>query len=28
VLKNGIQIVADWAQDATLEPVEIDKERV
>ena len=27
VLKNGIQIVRDWAQDATLDPVEIDKER-
>jgi zinc protease len=27
VLKNGIQIVRDWAQDATLDAVEIDKER-
>jgi zinc protease len=27
VLKNGIQIMRDWAQDATLDPVEIDKER-
>ncbi|HEV2481022.1 MAG TPA: insulinase family protein [Puia sp.] len=27
VLGSGIQIVRDWAQDATLEPVEIDKER-
>jgi zinc protease len=27
VLKNGIQIVRDWAQDATLDSAEIDKER-
>jgi zinc protease len=27
VLKNGIQIMRDWAQDATLDVVEIDKER-
>ncbi len=27
ILNNGIQIVRDWAQDATLDPVEIDKER-
>ena len=27
VLKNGIQIIRDWAQNATLDPVEIDKER-
>lgn len=27
ILKNGIQIMRDWAQDATLDPVEIDKER-
>ena len=27
VLKNGIQIMRDWAQDATLDPTEIDKER-
>ena len=27
VLKNGFQIMRDWAQDATLDPVEIDKER-
>ena len=27
VLKNGIQIIHDWAQSATLDPVEIDKER-
>lgn len=27
VLKNGIQIMRDWAQDATLDPAEIDKER-
>lgn len=27
VLRNGIQIMRDWAQDATLDPVEIDKER-
>lgn len=27
VLKNGIQIMRDWAQEATLDPVEIDKER-
>ncbi len=27
VLKNGLQIMRDWAQDATLDPVEIDKER-
>ena len=27
VLKNGIQIVRDWAQDATLDAIEIDKER-
>lgn len=27
VLKNGIQIMRDWAQEATLDPAEIDKER-
>ncbi|WP_345949670.1 insulinase family protein [Mucilaginibacter sp. PAMB04274] len=27
ILQNGIQIMRDWAQDATLDPVEIDKER-
>ena len=27
ILKNGLQIMRDWAQDATLDPVEIDKER-
>ncbi|RKR84775.1 zinc protease [Mucilaginibacter gracilis] len=27
VLQNGIQIMRDWAQEATLDPVEIDKER-
>jgi zinc protease len=27
ILKNGMQIMRDWAQDATLDPVEIDKER-
>jgi zinc protease len=27
ILKNGIQIMRDWAQDATLDPVEINKER-
>jgi len=27
LLKNGIQILRDWAQNATLDPVEIDKER-
>lgn len=27
LLKNGIQIMRDWAQEATLDPVEIDKER-
>ncbi|MES2874086.1 MAG: insulinase family protein [Bacteroidota bacterium] len=27
VLKNGLQIMRDWAQDATLDPAEIDKER-
>ncbi|MDB5157138.1 MAG: insulinase family protein [Mucilaginibacter sp.] len=27
ILKNGLQIMCDWAQDATLDPVEIDKER-
>jgi len=27
VLKNGIQIMRDWAQDATLDVAEIDKER-
>ena len=27
VLKNGIQIMRDWAQEATLDPSEIDKER-
>ncbi|MBB6503038.1 M16 family metallopeptidase [Pedobacter cryoconitis] len=27
ILKNGIQIMRDWAQEATLDPVEIDKER-
>lgn len=27
ILKNGIQIMRDWAQEAILDPVEIDKER-
>jgi len=27
VLRNGLQIIRDWAQEATLDPVEIDKER-
>ncbi|PYF75104.1 M16 family metallopeptidase [Pedobacter nutrimenti] len=27
ILKNGLQIMRDWAQDVTLDPVEIDKER-
>ncbi|RKR83978.1 zinc protease [Mucilaginibacter gracilis] len=27
ILKNGIQIMRDWAQEAILEPNEIDKER-
>jgi zinc protease len=27
ILNNGIQIMRDWAQNATLDPVEIDKER-
>jgi len=27
ILKNGIQIMRDWAQEATLDPLEIDKER-
>lgn len=27
LLRNGIQILRDWAQDATLEQAEIDKER-
>ena len=27
ILKNGIQIMRDWAQDATLDAAEIDKER-
>ena len=27
ILKNGIQIMRDWAQDATLDVAEIDKER-
>ncbi|WEA04027.1 M16 family metallopeptidase [Mucilaginibacter sp. SJ] len=27
VLANGLQIMRDWAQDATLDPTEIDKER-
>ena len=27
ILKNGFQIMRDWAQDATLDSVEIDKER-
>jgi zinc protease len=27
VFKNGMQIMRDWAQEATLDPVEIDKER-
>jgi zinc protease len=26
LLKNGIQIMRDWAQAATLDPIEIDKE--
>jgi zinc protease len=25
ILKNGLQIMRDWAQDATLDPVEINK---
>lgn len=27
ILSNGIQIIRDWAQEATLDPAEIDKER-
>ncbi|ATP56265.1 peptidase M16 [Pedobacter ginsengisoli] len=27
ILKNGMQIIRDWAQDATLDPEEIDRER-
>jgi zinc protease len=27
ILKNGFQIMRDWAQEATLDPVEINKER-
>lgn len=27
IVKNGLQIMRDWAQDATLDPAEIDKER-
>lgn len=27
VFKNGMQIMRDWAQEATLDPVEIDQER-
>ena len=27
LFKHGMQIMRDWAQDATLDPVEIDKER-
>ncbi|WP_316799789.1 M16 family metallopeptidase [Pedobacter frigidisoli] len=27
ILKNGLQIIRDWAHGATLDPVEIDKER-
>jgi len=27
LLQSGLQIMRDWAQDATLDPVEIDKER-
>lgn len=27
ILQNGIQIMRDWAQEATLDPTEIDKER-
>jgi zinc protease len=27
LLQNGLQIMRDWAQEATLDPVEIDKER-
>jgi zinc protease len=27
LLKGGLQIMRDWAQEATLDPVEIDKER-
>ena len=27
LLKSGIEIMRDWAQEATLDPVEIDKER-
>ena len=27
IVANGLQIMRDWAQDATLDPVEIDKER-
>jgi zinc protease len=27
LLEGGLQIMRDWAQDATLDPVEIDKER-
>jgi zinc protease len=27
IVKNGLQIMRDWAQDATLDPIEINKER-
>ena len=27
IFKNGMQMMRDWAQDATLDPVEVDKER-
>jgi zinc protease len=27
IVKNGLQIMRDWAQDVTLDPIEIDKER-
>jgi len=27
ILKNGLQIMRDWAQNATLDPIEINKER-
>ncbi|PUZ23932.1 insulinase family protein [Chitinophaga costaii] len=27
ILRNGLQIMRDWASEATLDPVEIDKER-
>jgi zinc protease len=27
MLKSGLQVIRDWAQDATLDPKEIDKER-